>query len=310
VTAAATTISLAGTPLAGLLLAAVAAYGTFLVYTAVAFHWRGMGAGPPVSGGPRPRPRAHEWLAQAGLHDTGLADLAGAALALAVIGAAGAFALFGGPAAAAAAGLFAAATPFAAARNRRRRRRAQAREAWPRLIQEIRLQVTGVGRSVPQAVFDVGRRAPVELRPAFHAGQREWLLGGDFGRAMSVLKSHLADATADTVCETLLVAHDLGGSNVGRRLEALAEDRIIDLQGRKDAFSRQAGARFARRFVVVVPLGMALVGLTIGSGRAAYATTTGQLLVVVAIGMVVACWAWAGLFMRLPDEQRVFYEER
>jgi tight adherence protein B len=62
--------------------------------------------------------------------------------------------------------------------------------------------------------------------------------------------------------------------------------------------------------VLLVPLGMALVGLSIGEGRAAYATANGQLLVLIGLALMALCWAWAGQIMRLPDEQRVFTGER
>ena len=174
------------------------------------------------------------------------------------------------------------------------------------MIEELRLQATTLGRSIPQALFDVGGRAPVELRPAFAAAQREWLITTDFTRTLDVLKARLADPTADAVCETLLVAHEVGGTDLDRRLEALIDDRIQDTQGRKDARARQAGARFARRFVLIVPAGMALAGMSVGTGRAAYQTPTGQVLVVVAIALVIACWVWAGRIMQLPEEERVF----
>ncbi len=164
------------------------------------------------------------------------------------------------------------------------------------------------GRSVPQALFEVGRRGPVELRPAFAAAEREWLLSTDFERTLDTLKARLADPTADIACETLLVAHQLGGTDLDRRLAALADDRVTDTQGRKDALARQAGARFARWFTVLVPIGMALVGMSIGDGRAAYATGYGQALVVVALLLTIGCWAAATHIMRLPDEQRVFPE--
>ena len=108
--------------------------------------------------------------------------------------------------------------------------------------------------------------------------------------------------------ETLLIAHELGGTDLDRRLEALAEDRLQDVQGRKDARSRQAGARFARVFVLAVPAGMALAGMSIGNGRAAYQSATGQIVVVTAILLIVGCWAWAGRVMRLPESERVFVE--
>jgi tight adherence protein B len=102
------------------------------------------------------------------------------------------------------------------------------------------------------------------------------------------------------------VAHEVGGSDVDRRLAALVDDRVQDLQGRKDAQAKQAGVRFARRFVLIVPVGMALAGLSIGTGRAAYQTFLGQVLVAGGLAVVVACWLWAGRLMLLPEEERVF----
>jgi tight adherence protein B len=55
-----------------------------------------------------------------------------------------------------------------------------------------------------------------------------------------------------------------------------------------------------------VPVGMALVGLAIGDGRASYATATAQLMILGAFGLIALCWIWAGYLMRLPEEERVF----
>ncbi len=166
--------------------------------------------------------------------------------------------------------------------------------------------VTNTGMSVPQALFAVGRRAPVELRSGFDVAHREWLLTTDFARAVAVLKDELADPSADMVCETLLTAHVVGGVDLDRRLTDLADDRLADVQARKDARAKQAGARFARAFVLLVPIGMALVGLSIGRGRAAYESATGQLLVAVGLALLTGCWWWAGRIMTIPADKRVF----
>jgi tight adherence protein B len=174
------------------------------------------------------------------------------------------------------------------------------------MIEELRVLTSSVGRSIPQALFQVGASGPEELRPAFAAAQREWLLTTDFERSLAALRAHLADPTCDATCETLLVAHELGGTDVDRRLADLAEDRREDARYRKDARARQAGVRFARRFVLLVPLGMAAAGLSVGNGRSAYQTPLGQAAVLAAVAMVAACWIWAGRMMRLPEEERVF----
>lgn len=290
-----------------LVLALSGAYGVYLLYTAIAFGWTGVGLGPASATSKRTRRSASDWLAQAGLEGVEPRQFAAVVAVLAMVGAALAYALFAGVLPALVAGAFAATFPVASYRARRERRRGEAREAWPRMIEELRLQTGSLGRSIPQGLFEVGRRAPAELRPAFAAAEREWLLSTDFPRTVSVLKERLADVTADTTLETLLVAYEVGGSDLDRRLAALVDDRVQDLQGRKDAQAKQAGVRFARKFVLIVPFGMTLAGLSIGTGRDAYQTVSGQIAVAGGLIVVAACWLWAGRLMKLPDEQRVFH---
>lgn len=295
-----------GIRMIAVLLALVAAAGTALVYDALL-----AGTADERSATRTPRARraprgVRVWLAQAGLEEVDPREFVAVSLVLGALGAAAGWIIFAGAPAALALGLFAAGFPVTGYRMRRRNRMAAASDAWPRMIEEIRVQTGSLGRSIPQALLDVGLRGPEELRPSFAAAHREWMISTDFERTVGVLKARLADATADMVCETLLVAHEVGGADIDRRLEALAHDRMQDCQGRKDARSRQAGARFARRFVLFVPFGMALAGMSVGDGRDAYRSSSGQLLALAGIALVAACWVWAGRVMRLPQEERVF----
>ncbi len=288
-----------------LAVAVIGATGVHLLYTAWAFGWRGRA--PRVRDDRRRSGRSvTTWLRQAGLDEVRPVEFTAVVAAMAALGGVAGYAVFGAPLPALAVGGFAGTFPIGSYRSRRRTRRSAAQEAWPRMIEEIRLLVTSVGRSIPQALFEVGERGPDELRPAFTAAQREWGRSTDFARALRVLKDRLADPTADATCETLLVAHELGGTDLDPRLRALIDDRTQDVQGRKDARAEQAGVRFARRFVLVVPLGMAVAGMSVGNGRAAYRTPVGQLAVVVGVALVVACWVWAGRIMALPEQDRVF----
>lgn len=287
-----------GAGMTAVVLAIVAAYGVYLLYTAVAFGWRGVG--PSLARRDRSPNRERRVT---GVSWRSVWAVAASAF---MIGALVGWAVFGGALPALVAGAFGATFPVASSRARFDRERAEARDAWPRLIEEIRLQTGALGRSIPQALFDVGKRAPAPMQPAFAVAEREWLLSADMARTVAVLKRELSDSSADAVLETLLVAHEVGGSDVDRRLAALVEDRVQDLQGRKDARAKQAGVRFARRFVLVVPAGMALAGLSIGTGRSAYASPGGQAAVALGLLVVAACWMWAGVLLRLPEEERVF----
>jgi tight adherence protein B len=290
-----------------LLAAAMAGYGMLLLVTAALSGWRGLRPGPRPALAIRAEPRrVQSWLAEAGLVDVRVRDFAAMTTVVALVVAALTYALFGAPIPALTAGAFAGGLPIASSRRRRAVRIAAAQEAWPRMIEEIRVLTGSLGRGIPQALFEVGARGPVQLRPAFESAQREWLLSTDFGRTVTVLKSQLVDPTADAALETLVVAQQLGGASLDRRLEALAEDRRVDVQGRKDARAKQAGVRFARRFVVIVPVGMAFVGLQIGDGRAAYGTPAGQVATMAAIASIIGCWIWSARLLRVPAERRVF----
>jgi tight adherence protein B len=293
----------------GLVLALLSGYGVFLVFTSVTYGWRGVGPGPRLGQGrTTSRQRVGEWMTQAGLDGVGISQFLSMVAVLFVVGTVVAFALFGGALPALAAGAFASTFPVAAYRARRAQRRSDAREAWPRMLDEMRIMIGSAGRSIPQALFEVGERGPDDMRSPFRAAHREWMISTDFSRTIAVLKSQLADHTADAACETLLVAHEVGGNDLDRRLAALIDDRVLDLQGRKDARSKQSGVRFARRFVLLVPLGMAAAGLSIGPGRLAYQTASGQAAVALGIAITVACWMWAGRLLRLPEEERVFHD--
>ena len=288
----------------GLLLAVAAASGAHLLFTSLVMGQRDLRL--PLAARTGRSAQQRDWLVQAGLAEIPVRDLAGVIALLGIAGGIGASAVFGGAVPTVVVALFCASLPIGGYRARRAARRAAAMDAWPRLLEELRILTSSLGRSVPQALFEVGRRAPVEMRPAFDAAHREWLLSTGFPRTIRALKAGLADPTADAACETLLVAHEVGGSDLDRRLEALIDDRRQDTQGRKDARAKQAGVRFARRFVLIVPAGMAMAGMSVGTGRAAYQTAGGQALVTIALVLVLGCWIWAGRIMVLPEEQRVF----
>ncbi len=287
-----------------LLLAIVAAYGVHLMYSSFAFGWDGVQPGPKA-----PETNASKqshFIENLGLGDFDPRALAAAIGVLALLGFAFGLILFNGELPAILLAMFAATVPVGTARIRHERTIAQAHQEWPALIEEIRLLTGSLGRSIPQATFEAGLRSSGGLRPAFEEAHREWTISTDFARAMRVLKTQLAHNTSDVVAETLLTAHELGGGEVGNRLKALAQDRLTDQQQRRDAVARQSGVRFARWFTLIVPIGMALVGISIGDGRAAYADPTGQALVAVALLLTLGCWLWAGHIMRLPEEDRVF----
>ena len=179
------------------LVAVAGAYGVFLLYTAALGDAGRRGkSSTPWS---RRRRSARDWLTQAGLAEVRPLEFVLVVGVFGIVGAAIGLVLFAGILPAAVLGAFVATSPVAWYRAQRARRMAESQDAWPRMIEELRLLTGSLGRSVPQALFEVGRGASKELRAGFAAAQREWLLSTDFERALKVLKAALADDTADVV---------------------------------------------------------------------------------------------------------------
>ena len=175
-----------------LLLAATGALGVHLLVSSLGPGRQGTHRDDSIRRATTLRRATTDWLTQAGLADVRWRDVGSVCLVLFALGALIAYAVFGGLAPSVVAGLTLATVPPLTYRRRRIRRLAAAQEAWPRMIEEIRVLTGHAGTSIPQALFQVGRRAPVELREAFDAAHREWLLTTDFERAVEVLQGRLA----------------------------------------------------------------------------------------------------------------------
>jgi len=208
--------------------------------------------------------------------------------------------LFGAPILAAVAAAGAVLIPRALARREGRRRADRLVAAWPRLLDEARVLCGPGGLSLPQSLFTAGRSAPLELGWAWGSAERTWRLSADLPRALRVVEQELQDPTTDLVCATLEVIHEGGGPAQVEQLARLARDRRRDAAARHTAESELAGARFSRRFVLIVPLGMALAGQSVGTGRDAFQSPAGQLAALVAVLVTAACWVWSGRLLDLP----------
>lgn len=208
------------------------------------------------------------------------------------------------PVAAACGTLVGAVWPVRQARADADRRRREALAAWPRLLQSVRIQVTTLGRPLPSALLEAARQAPRTMVPAFAAFETSWHRTTDLPRALDDLALVMADPTTDLVVETLALGFELGGGSLDRHLARLIEERERELELRQEAEARLAGARFARRFVLLVPVAMALAAEGIGSGSRTFSGPLGAEVLALSALLTAGCWWWAGRLLRLPETTR------
>jgi len=212
---------------------------------------------------------------------------------LAVSGALGAAlivdSVVGVPAVVAVGALTAAAAPWLLVRHRRQVATAEQRAAWPDAIEVIRAGVRS-GATLVEAVADGAERGPDVLRSRFRRFRHSMVAGAPFQRAIGMLRRP-GDDVSDRVAAVLVLAHEVGSCDVGRVLGETADFLRADLAQQREIDARRSWNVAAARMAVAAPWVTVAVLSIQPSGRAAYSSATGTvLLAVVAAATSVAYW--------------------
>ena len=186
------------------------------------------------------------------------------------------------------------------------RRRARERaEAWPDAVDHIASAVRA-GLSLPEALMAVGERGPESLRDDFAAFGRDYQSSGRFNDALDSLKDRLADPVGDRIVESLRIAREVGGGDLGRILRTLSAFLRDDLRARGEIEARQSWTVAAARLAVAAPwLVLGFMALQ-PAALARYASPAGVVILVVGFAVCVAAYRLMLRLGRLPTERRVF----
>jgi tight adherence protein B len=274
-----------------------------MVGIGVLLMWRGSDK-PAARGAARESSSTAELLAQAGLPGVRPRQLyamcAGAAFVVFIVVAgvshtASIAAAFGG---------FAAYVPIALVKRRRTHRIAELRTLWPDVVDNLGSGVRA-GLSLPEAVAQLAVRGPAPLRPEFERFAVDHRVTGRFGDCLDRLKASLADPVADRIIESLRIARDVGGNDLGRLLRTLSQFLRDDARTRAEIETRQGWTVAAARLALCAPwfvLGaLCLRPQTV----AAYDSATG--VAVLCAGGIVSFLAYRLMLLvaKLPDDVRV-----
>ena len=175
---------------------------------------------------------------------------------------------------------------------------------WPEAVDTL---VSGVraGMSLPEALGNLGERGPDAVREQFRAFAVDYAATARFAVCLDRLKARFADPVADRIVEALRLAHEVGGSELGVLLRSLSHMLREDLRTRGELEARQSWTVNGARVAVAAPwLVLALLS-TRPQAAAAYATSTGALIL--AVGAVASVLAYRLMLRlgRLPEEERV-----
>ncbi|MGG5260819.1 type II secretion system F family protein [Phycicoccus avicenniae] len=194
--------------------------------------------------------------------------------------------------------------PVAVVRRRARRRRARLRDLWPEAVDNITSAVRA-GLALPEALGQLGERGPEELREPFARFADDYRLTGRFSDCLDRLKARLADPVGDRLVESLRIAREVGGSDLGRLLRTLSGFLREDARTRAELETRQSWTVNAARLAVAAPWFVLAMLSTNPESVAAYATGVGAGVLLVGAAVTAVAYALMVRIGRLPEDQRV-----
>ncbi len=194
--------------------------------------------------------------------------------------------------------------PVAVLRGRARRRQHDFAEVWPEAVDNLASAVRA-GMSLPEALAALSERGPEPLRDAFAGFALDYQVSGRFADSLDRLKDRLADPVGDRVVESLRVAREVGGGDLGRLLRSLSGFLRDDARTRSELQARQAWTVNGARLAVAAPWLVLLMMCFQPDVIRRYSTGAG---VVVLVGGAMLCAvAYTSMVRigRLPAERRI-----
>ncbi len=259
---------------------------------------------PPAAGRARLSDRVRDQLVQAGFDTVSPGQLLASCLVVFVVVFLGGYSMTRVVPVAICFAAFAGYAPRALVSMRARKRRTQLRDLWPDAVDNIASAVRA-GLALPEALSQLAVRGPEELRPAFAAFAEDYRTTGRFHDCLSRLKDRLADPVADRLVESLRIAREVGGSDLGRVLRTLSAFLREDSRTRAEMETRQGWTINAARLAAGAPwVVLAMMSIQPGALNA-YSGAVGTAVLAVGAAVTLVAYRLMVRIGRLPEDERV-----
>ena len=176
---------------------------------------------------------------------------------------------------------------------------------WPDVVDHL---ITGIqsGMSLVEALSQLAERGPRELAPYFAEFNRQVRKDGDFTAAITWLQNQFSHYASDQICEAIILSRSLGGTHLLQILRMVGDFIRQDLALRKEIEVKHGWIKNSAHLSAAAPWLLLLLLSTQPATAAAYATSTGVVILIAGIFMTAIAYLWMNKLGALPKPPRVF----
>lgn len=179
-------------------------------------------------------------------------------------------------------------------------RRDELASFWPGYLDQVRAKMLTSSRALSYVFYDESFAGSAFLRELLDQGKREFENSGDLEKSFLTIWRFANNETTNYVCSSLWEV--LGGTSSQIEQQLMLISSVLRSRNalEHEANSRLAGVRTARAFIVIIPVGMALAGISFAGATAPFLTKPAILQILIALAILAMCWYWSSRLMSFP----------
>ncbi len=177
-------------------------------------------------------------------------------------------------------------------------------DVWPDVVDDLASAIRA-GLSLPQAIIELCNSGPERLRPTFKLCRDQYQATGDFRAGLNLIANNLRDPQADKFVASILIAHEVGGADLGVLLRTLSEVMREEIAIRGEIIARQSWTVNGAKLAVAAPWVTALVLSTRDSAANVYLSANGIRMLAICAFMSVFSYVAMMKIAQLPTEKRL-----
>ena len=195
--------------------------------------------------------------------------------------------------------------PIQIERSKRSKFADELSQAWPEVIDQL---VSGIqsGLSLSESVVALSLRGPRVSRKVFSTVAELHIRGMSFNDSMLEFKNICKSMEADLIAESLMVARNLGGRDVGIVLRLLGEYFRENLALREEIKAKHGWIKNSAILASLAPWILLIILSSQESTRTTYASVSGLLVLLCGAGLTLTAFLWMHIVGRIPVVPRLF----
>lgn len=197
-------------------------------------------------------------------------------------------------------GIFVAGLSLVRTHNTALKRHKELQTYWPILLDQTRSAMISSRRALQYVIFNQTYIGSQFLNELIQFGKKEFETSGSLENSLMKILEKAHDPCTSEVCYSLIESSGSSTNQAESQLNSIISSISARNELAEESDSKLAGVKMARLFIILIPAGMALVGLAFSGSASVFETHSALAQELAAFLILITCWLASNLLMKFP----------